>query len=350
MKKYIGLDIHTKETVMCVFEPATDTKRFARMRSDVEEVAKRIRRERCNGDRLYVTFETGPQAGLFYDRLVNEADEVTVSNPSQMAWIYRTRKKTDRIDAEKQARLLYLREIPAVRMPTKDVREWRAVIQHRRGLVGDQTRCKNRIRHHLKAQGERKACSGSWWNQANRAWMRSITERDERPWHRSLRDLLDQLAMLEEQVKRVTRRLDEYSSRDPRILLLRTIPGVGPRTAESVVAYTDDVHRFRSSKRFASYFGVTPKLDESAGTRRLGHISKRGPSVVRWHLTESSWRATMRSPALREFYRRVQHGQKGRRKVALIAVVRKILTIMYAMLKSGEIFNEDLVLRQVTQA
>ena len=64
------------------------------------------------------------------------------------------------------------------------------------------------------------------------------------------------------------------------------------------MAYTDDVSRFRRGKQYAAYFGLTPKLDESGSRRRLGHISKQGPSVVRWLIVESAWRVVNYSPAL----------------------------------------------------
>ncbi len=122
-----------------------------------------------------------------------------------------------------------------------------------------------------------------------------------------------------------------------------SIPGVGPRTSEAVLAYTDDVQRFGSYKQYCSYFGLTPKLDESGSCRRIGHISKHGPSVVRWVICESSWKVIRKSKALRTFYERVMGGQKGRKKIAIVAVSRKLLSIMRAMLLSGELFNEELV-------
>ncbi len=90
-----------------------------------------------------------------------------------------------------------------------------------------------------------------------------------------------------------------------------TIPGVGPRTAEAVLTYTDDIARFGNYKQYCSYFGLTPKLDESGSCGRIGHISKRGQSVVRWVLCESSWKVIRYSKGLRSFYKRVMGKQKG---------------------------------------
>jgi transposase len=156
-------------------------------------------------------------------------------------------------------------------------------------------------------------------------------------------DLLEELTLLGNQLKGVTCYLDRTLEAHAGGTLLMSIPGVGPRTAEAILAYTDEVQRFKRSKQYAAYFGLTPKLDESGQTRRLGHISKEGPSVVRWLLVESVWRGIQKSPALKAFYEQIVGGQDQRKKVAVVATARKLLTIMRAMLQTGELFNEELV-------
>lgn len=124
-----------------------------------------------------------------------------------------------------------------------------------------------------------------------------------------LTDLLEEFKLLGEQLQGVTCYRDRTLAEHPGGVLLRSIPGVGPRTAEAILAYTDEVRRFARSKQYAAYFGLTPKLDESGQTRRLGHISKEGPSVVRWLLVESVWRAIQKSPALKAFYEQIVGGR-----------------------------------------
>jgi transposase len=187
---------------------------------------------------------------------------------------------------------------------------------------------------------------GSWWKRLNRQWMKSICEQNigmSDLWYMQLNNLIDELELLEVQLERVTDYLDSYLYRKAGGKLLMSIPGVGPRTAEAVLAYTDDITRFGNYKEYCSYFGVTPKLDESGSCRRIGHISKHGPSVVRWVLCESGWKVVRYSPGMRAFYERVMGGQSGRKKIAIVAVCRKLLSIMRAMLISGELFNEEMI-------
>jgi transposase len=347
MDKYIGFDIDSKNTVACVIQPGKKDS-YSTIRTDVEQMKNFLLQQRTSGDKLHLTFEISGEAGYRYDALSDFADDITVSNPTKMTWIYRTSKKNDRIDARKQALLLSIGEIPKVHMPKREIRQWRATIGHRRTIIGKGTRAKNCIRALLKAHGfSRPAQKGSWWKKANRAWMRDIASECQAGafelWKISLADMLDELGLLEDQLKRITRYLDGYLENNTEAKLLMSIPGIGPRTAEAVLAYTDDVRRFARGKQYCAYFGLTPRLDESGSLRRLGHISKQGPSVVRWLIVEAAWRAIRKSQALRAFHTQVMSGQKNRKKIATVAVARKLLSIMRAMLNSGELFNEELV-------
>ena len=102
--------------------------------------------------------------------------------------------------------------------------------------VNTMTQTKNRIRSLLKSQGLKRSDRGGWWNGTNRAWMRQEAEREDIPWREVLGDLLDTLELQERQLKRVTRGLDIRLEKLPGAWLLMTIPGVGPRTVEAVLA------------------------------------------------------------------------------------------------------------------
>ena len=353
MDKYIGFDMDCKKTVACVIQEGQKDI-YDSIGPDIGSMKKFLRQQRDSHSRVHLTFEISGQAGFIYDSLIDSVYTITVANPSKMTWIYRTAKKNDRIDARKMAVLLSIGEIPAVYMPSKEVRQWRETILHRKKVVSKRVQVKNRIRATLKSQGYSQPFEkGSWWKKANMLWMRSICEKNIGVcdlWHMHVSNLLDEFELLGNQLKRVNLYLDGYLSKNAGGTLLMSIPGVGPRTAEAVLAYTDDVSRFGNYKQYCSYFGLTPKLDESGLCRRLGHISKHGPSVVRWLICESSWIAIRKSTGLRKFYERVMCGQAGRKKIAIVAVARKLLSIMRAMLMTGELFNEELVNEMIRKA
>jgi len=157
--------------------------------------------------------------------------------------------------------------------------------------------------------------------------------------------LLDEPTFFDQKIAALEEKLNAIARARPSVALLQTIPGVGPRTAEAIAAFTDGVERFQDRKFFASYFGMTPTEDSSGGVQRFGHISKRGPSVVRWVLVEAAYVAVRRNPQLRKFYERIHRGNKDRKKKAIVAVGRKLLTIAYAMLRDQRPFDADKVLR-----
>jgi transposase len=346
--KYIGFDIDSKKTVACIVQQGQKD-RYSTLVTDLQQMQQYLQQQRQDAGELHLTFEISGEAGLRYDALRDCVDTLTVSNPHKMTWVYRTSKKNDRIDARKQAVLLSIGEVPPVHIPKREVRQWRATIQQRRGTVNRIVSVKNRIRALLKANGlSQPPYKGSLWKADNVQWMRQEARTwseacAEQLWRVHLTSLLEEFKLLGEQLKGVTCYLDRYLADHGGGKLLMSIPGVGPRTAEAILAYTDEVQRFARSKQYAAYFGLTPKLDESGQTRRLGHISKEGPSVVRWLLVESVWRAIQKSPALKAFYEQIVGGQNQRKKVAVVATARKLLTIMRAMLKTGELFNEELV-------
>jgi transposase len=345
MQKYIGMDIDNKKIICCVVQMGKKD-RYQTIRPTIAAMKGLLRQERMDGSKIHLVFEISGQAGFIYDSLIEELDSITVANPSKMTWIYRTAKKNDRFDARKMAVLLSIGEVPSVYMPSRAVRQWRQMILHRKKIVSKVTQVKNRIRALLKGEGfDRPLDKGSWWKRGNRFWMRTLSENSGDGfefWRIQLSNLLEQLCTLENQLKTVTGYLSEYLSKKAEAALLMSIPGVGPRTSEAVLAYTDNLERFDNYKRYCGYFGLTPKLDESGSSRRLGHISKHGPSVVRWLLCESSWKVIRKSKAIRKFYERVKAGQDGRKKIAIVAVCRKLLCIMRAMLRDSEKFNEVL--------
>ena len=107
------------------------------------------------------------------------------------------------------------------------------------------------------------------------------------------RDLLvEEIEALSAQIARVQKELKRYSKGNLAVWQLRSISGVGLRTAEAFVAFLDDPHRFANSKRVGSYFGLVPTQDQSGRTNRLGHITREGSASVRHLLIGGSPRTT----------------------------------------------------------
>ena len=116
--------------------------------------------------------------------------------------------------------------------------------------------------------------------------------------------------------------------------LLHSIPGVGPVTTEVVLSELADPKRFRSAKCAVSYAGMAPGQRESAGKKKELHIERTGSAMLRWILVEAAWQLVRRTNRWREIFERLS-ARTGRKK-AIVAVARRLLTVMMALLKSGQ--------------
>ena len=119
---------------------------------------------------------------------------------------------------------------------------------------------------------------------------------------RTIDEMMRFLEALSRQTERIELHLNQRAKYSPAVLLLRSIPGVGVRTAEAVTAFIDDPDRFRGAKAIGRYFGLVPSQDQSGDRNRLGHITREGPAVVRQLVAEATWQAVRRSPTVRAYF------------------------------------------------
>lgn len=118
---------------------------------------------------------------------------------------------------------------------------------------------------------------------------------------------------------------------------LMTIPGVGQFTAWLLVAELDEIERFRNAKKLAAYAGLVPSTYSSGGKTFHGRIIKGGNKYIRWAMVEAIIPAVRKDEELREDYERIK-SRKGYNK-AKVAVARKLLTIVYHVLKEKRTYQ-----------
>lgn len=332
----VGIDAHDRMYVMCVLDEDGKTVREHTVRGGPGEVAAWIK---GLGGRARVCYEASLGYGMLHDALTGAGVEVQVAHPAHLRSIWQSKKKNDRIDAHKLATVRYLDRVPRVHVPAMAVREWRVLIEHRRRLVDKRTATKNGLRALLRSHAIVAPRGRRLWFGPGKKWL--STAEFASPLARLRRDqLLDELEHFDRAIKAAEKVLDQMGEKHPGVALLRTMPGVGPRTAEAVVAYVDDAQRFGSTRRVASYFGLVPCLDQSAGVKRLGHITRQGPATVRKLLVEAAWQGIRHSPSLRRMFDRIKGGRKEQTGRALVAVARHMVEVMVAMLKSGKEWQE----------
>jgi len=119
--------------------------------------------------------------------------------------------------------------------------------------------------------------------------------------------------------------------------VLETIPCVGPVTADVVLSELGDVRRFRSEKQVAAYAGLAPGIRQSAGRGKQLGITKEGSGLLRWVLIETAWRLVGKTRRWGLIYEKLKR-RTGAKK-AIVAVARRVLCVMVALLRSGRRYS-----------
>ena len=169
-------------------------------------------------------------------------------------------------------------------------------------------------------------------------------------WQGQLDLQLERLDDLVEKMAAVEERLEAFMQDNPHIARVMTIPGVGRKTAEMIVAYIDDPHRFGNARQLSSYIGLTPKQHQSGTTDRNGKISKHGPKLLRSALLQCAWSSLRYNPWSKLTYERIHGGSKTRRKKAAIALARKICVVAWAMMRDETVWDQSKVLPSAPEA
>jgi len=294
-------------------------------------------------DRLVI--ESGPSAGWVHDLAQTLGIAVQVANTNDERWRWRqVKRKTDRNDALKLARLSEMDCLPTVHVPCARVRQWRALIAYRHGLVDRRTGIKNNIRSIFERQGLRLPGGAKAWTGAGMAdWGREAREVSvpaEQGWRYELHSELQLLAGLEKQIDEVEGKLKELSDADERVKQLRSAPFVGPRLSETVVAIIDDPHRFKNARQVGGYAGLTPRRWQSGTMDRQGHISHQGNKLLRELLVEIAWLGVRGGTWMKQVYENVRRGSDQRKKIAIVAVARRLLIRLWAMLRDGTVWKD----------
>lgn len=97
----------------------------------------------------------------------------------------------------------------------------------------------------------------------------------------------------------------------------------------------DDPKRFKSGKQVGAYAGLVPSQFESGMSKRQGRITGRGSTLLRALLVEVAWLMRRYNPHFRGMFDQVCRGIPSRRKIAVVAVARRLLVTCWAMMRDG---------------
>jgi len=271
--------------------------------------------------------------------------EIVVIQPTE-----RSKQKTDRRDAGELSHLLWVHRqqfldgkhplgLRRVEPPTPQQADDRQLTVLRARLTRKRTAVLNGIHKILRKHNLEQACpTKKFQTQKVRRWLAEM----ELPGldRLEMNLLLPQWDLLDEQLQVVEAKIAERAEADEQVKLLESVPGLGHYSAVAIASRIGNIQRFKRPDGLANYFGLTPGCRNSGeATQRLGSITKRGSKMVRYLLNQAVVRVLRFDGAMRTWFKRIKKRRGS--KIARVAVMRRLATILWHMLKRKQRYRYD---------
>lgn len=368
-----GVDVHksffiaTIITTTSDIQPNYSRKRFSTFNYDIVRFADWLSSNNCND----VCMEsTGKYWIPVFNILESKNINVTIANPK---WVKAVKgNKDDKKDSKWIGDLFRLGLVPGSFIPSKPIRVLREFTRYRYKLVSMKSSEKNRFQNAFTVCniGLDSVVSDMFGKSAtlitdyllsddtfNPEYCVSLLQRSLKKKADSVLESIEgyqitneqklrmntirsHLTYIENSIKYLDDTIDSMvTPYEPLITLMCTIPGIERKSAITVISEIgNEVSLFGSSKRLCSWAGLTPGSNESAGKKKSVRISRAGvylkPALV--EIAHSAVRST-KSPYYKNKYEKLVK-RRGKKR-AIIAIARMILTAIYNMLSTGEVWN-----------
>jgi len=265
-----------------------------------------------------------------------ETEKLVMVHPQRVKAIASARLKNDRVDSETLAHLSRADLLPEAWMANERTQQTRLLTRLRITLGRQRAKAKNQLQAVLHQEGFLKPVADVF-GKKGRAWLAGLALS---PAGRAVVEVwLKIVDQMDEAIAGQTRTLERMAKEDARARWLQTVPGIGPYSAMVILGEVGEIERFGTKRALASYAGLTPSVRESAGKRKRGSIGHHGSGTLRWIMLQVAQVAARHSPAARAWYLRLK--QRKPAQVALIALARKLLTAVWALLRHGVCFDEN---------
>ena len=268
------------------------------------------------------------------DRLAAGGWEVQVADARKVKQVASLACKTDRVDARVLAELCWRDLVPAVWVPSLDERALRERLNRRMHLVGLRSSAKNRAFGLLTQWGLRIP-----FDRLTKGDALELLEKRGMPavWRRSVAEAVAVAELLDRRIEPLDRELEPLARSDPRVMLLETIPGIGPLLGLTFAAEIGDVARFPTARKLVGYSGLTPRIRQSGQSSSIAGLSKAGSSM-RWAAVEAAQNCWRPQNPWHQLYLDVKQ-RTGKANPAKTAVARKILIAAWHVLARNERFK-----------
>ncbi len=332
----IGCDLGDRHSHVCILDAAGEVEGRARLATSQAGFSKWFKGVAPSR----VALEVGTHSRWVAALLTELGHEVIVANARHVRLIHQGKRKNDKLDAEKLARLARVDRhlLSPIRHRSEQAQSQLVVLRSRDQLVKTRTELINHVRGVSKSFGIRiPKCTS--------AGFRGRVERTPMPPSllSAVGPLLTALQALNEQIKLYETMLEEMAQRCKAAQPLLTIHGVGALTAMAFVLTLEDPIRFASSRHVGAYLGLVPKQWQTGQSDPELRISKCGDAFVRKLLVNCAQRMLgpfgQDSDLRRYGQRLMQRGGKNAKKKAVIAVARKLAVLMHQLWMTGEVYR-----------
>ena len=332
----VGVDLGDQWSHYCILGLEGETLAEGQLRTTQQDIAEFF--QALNTAR--VVFEVGTHSAWVQEVICGCGHEVLVANPRLMEGSKRRKRKNDRIDANKLARLGRVdpQSLHPIRHRSREVRQDLVVLRARNALVAARTELINATRGLAKSMGTRlpKCSSESFAQKVEEAVPGEIREA-LLPLVRMAAALSDCIQGYDEKIEKLGREKYGHTA------LLRQVKGVGPLTALAYVLTLENPERFVKSRDVGPYLGLVPKQEDSGESQPQLGISKTGDTMLRKLLVGSAH--YILGPFgpdtdLRRYGLRLcERGGRNAKKRAAVAVARKLAVLLHCLWVSGEVYE-----------
>lgn len=338
----VGVDLHKTQFTVHARIGEGEKAQYATDEAGYRAFLLQVRQWRRGRATVRVGVESTGNTRYFKDRLEREGIEVKVINTMKFKVVNESVKKTDRHDAATIAEFLEKDMLPEAHLCTQASEQLRRLLKVRTTLVRTIVTVKNQIHGLLTGLGMQDTKASLQSKRGRQKILDTLAGADN---GLVVQPLFETIERLEENVKIIERELAALTEHDRAVELLQTIPGCGPVTAWTIRAFTDDIGRFDSFKKYSAYAGLVPWVQCSNMTEHYGRITKRGPEELRTALVQLvlgmrrsrktlSWRIMERYTAMKQ--------EKGSGKT-IIATARQLSRIIWCMLSEDVPFDPSLM-------
>ena len=333
---HVGLDLSRKRIDVCLISDQGELVDQFRAPADRDGLYGLTRRVAVYDAPVRGVVESMNGARFVHDELVAHGWEVLIADAQRVKGLAPLACKTDRIDARVLAELSLRDLVPAIWLPSPELRREREISRYRLHLVKHRTTLKNRVHSTLIAFGYQVPMA-DLFGLAGRRLLASLDI--PRPWRGHVDASLELIDDLELRIGAIEGELERSGADHRYVPILMTAPGFGWITSFTVAGEIGDITRFSSPVKLVGYTGLCPRVKQSGEMDQRGPLSKHGPRYLRWGLMEAAIHAASH-PLYRDRYQATKRrlGRQRGAKIAQIDLARKLTEAIWYMLSRNQPF------------